>query len=87
VGAHPAESIGLATAPSAITSLVNVQSAQCSTMSIVTPSSPKTSYLLQKLHGWGSCFIGWQMPEQGTPLSAAQIDLVSAWIGKGALSD
>jgi len=53
----------------------------------VTPSSPNASYLLQKLRGWGTCFVGWQMPEQASPLTSAQIDVVSAWIGKGAPVD
>jgi len=81
-GAHPAENIDVSYA-----SLVNAKSDECTTMSIVAPSSPKTSYLVQKLRGWGSCFVGTRMPEQATPLTAAQIDSISAWIAKGAPND
>jgi hypothetical protein len=41
------------------------------------------SYLMWKLQGSGPCFTGSQMPK-GTPLSAAQINLISSWITAGA---
>ncbi len=87
VGAHPAEAIDLSAVTSAYGSIVGVPSSQCAGSSIVEPSSPATSYLLQKLRGYGSCFVGWQMPEQAAPFTATQIDLVGAWIGAGALND
>ena len=84
---YPVENVDLSTASAAIATLVGVPSTQCSGLALVEPSRPASSYLLQKLRGWGTCFEGWQMPEQTTPLSPAQIDLVSAWIGKGAPLD
>ncbi len=86
-GAHPAEGINLDTPTNAYGSFVSITSSQCSSMSIVTPSSSSSSYLLQKLRGYGSCFVGLQMPEFGTPLTSDQIDLVGAWIGAGAMND
>lgn len=86
-GANSAESIDLSSPKLAHDTLVGVPSSQCNGLTLVEPQQPKASYLLQKLRGHGSCFIGWQMPEQATPLTAAQIDLTSAWIGKGAPLD
>jgi len=86
-GANAAESIDLSSTKLAHAALVGVPSTQCNGLSLAEPHEPNASYLLQKLRGHGSCFIGWQMPEQATPLTAAQIDLVSAWIGKGARLD
>jgi hypothetical protein len=84
---NPAEGIDFSTASTARATLLGVPSTQCAGLALVEPSQPASSYLLEKLRGWGTCFIGWQMPEQQTPLSAAQIDLVAAWIGKGAPLD
>jgi hypothetical protein len=86
-GANAAESIDLSTPQAAHTSLVSVVSSQCNGLTLAEPYKPNASYLLQKLRGHGSCFVGWQMPEQATPLTPAQIDLTSAWIGKGAPLD
>ncbi len=86
-GSSAAESIDLSSPQSAHDTLVGVPSPECAGMSVVAPSQPRASYLLQKLRGHGSCFNGWPMPEQTAPLTAAQIDLVSAWIGKGAPLD
>ena len=86
-GTNAAESIDLSSASSAHATLVGIPSPTCSGLSIVAPFAPRQSYLLQKLRGHGTCFSGWSMPEQTTPLTAAQIDLVSAWIGKGAPLD
>ncbi|HEY2367534.1 MAG TPA: fibronectin type III domain-containing protein, partial [Polyangiaceae bacterium] len=86
-GPYAAEKIDLSTAQAAHDTLVGVPSPQCSGLSIVAPSKPRASYLLQKLRGHGTCFSGWQMPEQTDPFTPAQIDLVSAWIGKGAPLD
>jgi hypothetical protein len=86
-GANAAESIDLSSPQNARTTMVGVASSQCSALSIVKPFEPNASYLMQKLRGHGTCFFGWQMPEQATPLTSAQIDLVSAWIGKGAPLD
>ena len=84
---NAAESIDLSSPQAAHDALVGIPAAQCSSLSLVAPSQPRASYLLQKLRGHGSCFAGWPMPEQTAPLTAAQIDLVSAWIGKGAPLD
>ena len=83
-GAHPAEGMDLGSASTAYGALVGVPSSQCTGASIVEPSSASASYLMQKLRGYGPCFAGFRMPEQGPPLSPAAIDLVGAWIGAGA---
>jgi len=83
----PAENVDLSTAPAAHATLVGNYASECSMLPLVEPSKPASSYLLQKLRGWGTCFTGWRMPEETTPLTDAQIDLVSAWIGKGAPLD
>ena len=86
-GPNAAESIDLSSPQLAIDTLVGKPSSECSTLSLVAPSEPRASYLLQKLRGHGDCFGGWPMPEQATAFTPAQIDLVSAWIGKGAPLD
>jgi mono/diheme cytochrome c family protein len=86
-GPYAAESIDLSSPQTAHDTLVAIPSTECSGLSLVAPSQPRASYLLQKLRGHGSCFSGWPMPEQTAPLTSAQIDLVSAWIGKGAPLD
>ena len=87
VAPYAAESIDLSSAKSAHDTLVGIPSAECGALSLVAPGQPRASYLLQKLRGHGTCFSGWPMPEQTAPFGAAQIDLVSAWIGKGAPLD
>jgi hypothetical protein len=84
---NPAENLDLATPAAAYAALVGGVSDECSAMSLVAPGAPKTSYLLQKLRGYGSCFTGTRMPEQAPALDAPALDLVSAWIGKGAPND
>lgn len=83
-GSHPAEGMDLGTAASAYAALVGVPSSECAGASLVEPSSASASYLMQKLRGYGPCFVGFRMPEQGPPMSPAGIDLVGAWIGAGA---
>jgi hypothetical protein len=83
-GPAAAEGIDLSSAAAAHATLVGVPSAECSSLAVVQPSQPAASFLLQKLRGYGSCFAGWQMPVQTTPLTGTQIDLVSAWIASGA---
>lgn len=83
----PAENVDLSTVAAAHATLLGIPATQCNGLALVEPSQPRASYLLQKLRGFGTCFAGWPMPEQAPPLTAAQIDLVSAWIGKGAPLD
>jgi len=49
----------------------------------VSPGSPSTSYLLNKLTGQGIC-AGTQMPARGQSLPSAQIESIRAWICQGA---
>jgi hypothetical protein len=65
--------------------LVNVKSTQSPLMR-VAPNSPDNSYLVRKLEGThtqagGS---GGQMPLNGSPLPASQIDIIKRWISLGA---
>lgn len=52
-------------------------------MKRVDPGNPEGSYLLKKLRG-DAGISGDQMPLGDVPLSAAQIELVRAWIAAGA---
>ena len=52
-------------------------------MKRIDPGNPEGSYLLKKLRG-DAGISGDQMPLGAAPLSAAQLDLVRAWIAAGA---
>jgi hypothetical protein len=60
---------------------------------IMAPGKPEDSYLMNKLEGTNNCsgFVcmgpekcGLQMPDPGMPLEKATIEIVRAWIKKGA---
>jgi hypothetical protein len=62
---------------------------------IMVPNKPEDSWMLDKLDGSNTCFAcmgtaptnnkcGDQMPGPGTPLEKPQLDLIRAWIKKGA---
>ena len=83
-GMRPAEGLDLSSASLAFGTLVNVRTGQCGGAKIrVVPGDPAASYLVAKLTGVGMC-SGSVMPKMGGELSAAQIDVVRAWIGSGA---
>lgn len=63
--------------------LVGVAASQCGDLLLVEPGQPDTSYLLDKLLGVDQCF-GTRMPKAAPAYSAAQLDLVTAWICQGA---
>ena len=68
--------------------LVGVKSTESPLMR-VQAGAPDQSYLINKLEGTqvqagGS---GVQMPFNGTPLTAAQIELIRQWISRGALNN
>lgn len=52
-------------------------------MKRVDPGNPEGSYLLKKLRG-DAGISGAQMPLGDAPLSAAQLELIRAWIAAGA---
>ena len=79
-GANPSE--GMSLLPDDIAaSIIDVQSNQRSSLKRIDPNNPDGSYLLQKLRGTGA---NAQMPFGGTPLSAAQIQLIVDWVNAGA---
>jgi hypothetical protein len=83
-GVRPAEGMGLSSATVAFAALVNVRASQCGGSKFrVVPGDPTASYLVAKLTGVGMC-SGSVMPKAGSELSAAQIDVIRAWIGAGA---
>ena len=83
-GMRPSENLDLSTASIAFSALVNVRTGQCGGSKFrVVPGDPAASYLVAKLTGVGMC-SGSVMPKAGSELSAAQIDVVRAWIGAGA---
>ena len=60
---------------------------------IVAPGKPEDSYLMNKLEGSNNCsgFVcmgpdkcGIQMPDPSAPLEPARLELIRAWIKKGA---
>lgn len=86
-GANPKEGLDTSTQAKAYQTLVNVASSTCGGAIRVKPSYPSMSYLINKLTGQGMC-SGGQMPGGNwAPLSSAEIDLVRAWIGRGAPND
>jgi len=63
-------------------SIIDVQSNQRPSLKRIDPNNPDESYLLQKVSGTGAKA---QMPPLGgTPLSAAQIQLIVDWVNAGA---
>ena len=81
-GVNPAQGLDLSSGKS-YASTVNVASTQCPTTKRILPTTPSMSYLMFKLQGAGPCFTGTRMPK-GTPLAAADINTISAWISAGA---
>jgi hypothetical protein len=66
--------------------IVDVPSAEQSTLKRIAPGDPDNSYLVQKI--MGTAAVGAQMPD-GCPitqpcLSAATIDLIRQWVSEGA---
>ena len=73
------------TAGNSFTSLVNVASIQVATIDRVEPGDPDNSYLIQKL--MGTAAVGDRMPQGGTPLDQATMDMIRQWITDGAAND
>jgi hypothetical protein len=82
-GARPAEELDLSSTSIAFDDLVGVASGQCSSRLLVDPGNPDASYLLNKITGVSLC-SGSKMPKSGAGLTQAEIDVVRAWIGRGA---
>jgi hypothetical protein len=76
---RPAEGLDLSTASAGYANLVDQPSGQCSSRLRVKRNDVANSYLINKLLGAGMCF-GSQMPKAGGGLSAAELDVVRAWI-------
>jgi hypothetical protein len=79
------ENLNLSNASSSFDSLVDAVSSQASPQVLVEPSESDSSYLMNKLLGEGMA-NGTQLMPQGatTPLCAAKLDGVRAWIDAGA---
>jgi hypothetical protein len=71
-------------AANSYTLLVGVASVQEPAFLRVQPSNPGNSYLIRKLEGTQT--VGARMPLNGTPLSAADIQVIRQWITDGALA-
>ncbi len=65
--------------------LVDVDSMEVPAVKRVAPGDPDNSYLIQKLEGTAT--VGDQMPQGGTPLPQANINIIRQWITDGALDD
>lgn len=83
-GPMPAQELALGTA-SAYNELVNVESTQCPGRTLVVPSNPGASYLINKITGVDMC-LGSRMPKLGT-LSAVEIQIITDWITEGAANN
>lgn len=70
-------------AGSAYAELVSVDAQQCANRLLVAPGAPEDSYLVDKILGVNMC-SGNRMPKDPPPLSAADVDLINAWICQGA---
>jgi hypothetical protein len=80
----PAADLDLSSAGAAHGNLVGAGTTECGPgRARVVPGSPDTSYLINKLTGVDMC-AGLPMPRGRDPLSAAQIELIRAWIAGGA---
>ena len=84
-GAAPASGLDLSLARS-YASLVRVASSQRSDLNRVEPGDAERSYLVKKIRG-DADVTGSRMPLGGSPLSAAQIKLVTDWVRRGAPRD
>jgi hypothetical protein len=83
-GMRPSEGLNLSSASVARAALVNVKTGPCGGAKVhVVAGDPAASYLVNKLTGVSSC-SGSVMPKAGGDLSAAQIDVVRAWMRAGA---
>jgi len=72
------------TAAKAYADIVNITASECSSEKLIAPGAPDQSYLITKLVGTGTCYIGSQMPKTEPALSAAQIQLFRDWAANGA---
>ena len=81
-GAAPTHSLDLS-AGKAYAQTVGVNSVDCATTKRIVASQANNSYVVMKVNGAGSCFVGGQMPP-GAPLSSGQILTITAWINAGA---
>jgi uncharacterized protein YjdB len=84
IGAGPAEGQDLSEG-NARSNTVNVPSVQSSLMRI-KPFEPDSSYLVHKIQGTQNSVggSGSRMPRSGCCLTQSQIDLIRAWVKKGA---
>lgn len=85
---NPEEGMSLA-AGETHANTVNVPSVQLASMDRIEPGQPDNSYLVHKIQGTQASVggSGVQMPEGGAPLSQEQIDLIRAWVARGALDN
>lgn len=81
----PPEGLDLTSANS-YANIFNVSSSQVSALFLIEPFAPDDSYLVRKMEGAASIIEG-QMPLDETPVSAAKIKVLRAWISQGALNN
>ena len=66
--------------------LVQQASHQITSRVRVVPGSPDTSYLVKKMEG-GAGMVGDRMPRLAPPRPEAEVQLIRAWITRGAPND
>ena len=66
--------------------LVQQASHQIASQVRVVPGDPDRSYLVKKMEG-GAGMVGDRMPRLAPPLPKAEVELIRAWITRGAPND
>lgn len=84
-GAGAANGLDLS-AGKAYAAMVGVNSKDCPTTKQVMAGQANNSYVMMKINGSGTCFVGGRMPPGGA-LPAAQVSTISGWINAGAANN
>ena len=71
--------------PQSFANLVGAPSTQTALLR-VAPGDAESSYLIHKLEGRAG-IVGNRMPENGSFLTASEIDVIRSWINDGAMND
>lgn len=84
VGTGAPFGLDLSSVSSSSANLVGVASAEMPSLSRIEPYDPDASYLFMKVTD-DPAIQGDRMPQIGSPLNAADLALIQAWIDQGAM--
>jgi hypothetical protein len=84
--ATPAGNLNMSNATQSYNNLVNRNSTQATSLKLVLPNNPGSSYLINKLQGTHLAVggSGVRMPQFAAPLSSEDMDRIIDWINNGA---